>query len=59
MTTTDDDAQYCVLCDAVALFERIEPADHPTDDPADEWICIACGSALLIGPAAQQLHRTA
>ena len=58
MTATDD-TQYCVLCDAEVVFERIELGDHPADDPADEWICIACGTALLIGPAAQELHRSA
>ncbi|GAA1616028.1 hypothetical protein GCM10009789_82590 [Kribbella sancticallisti] len=47
MRTTTDDTQYCVLCDAVVGFERVETGDHP-DDPADEWICVTCGSALLI-----------
>lgn len=54
-----DDTQYCVLCDAVVSFERVETGDHPEDDPAAEWICVMCGFALLIGPAAQPLHRTA
>ena len=57
--TATDDTQYCVLCDAVMVFERVDTGDHPADDPAAEWICVTCGSALLIGPAAQQLHRTA
>jgi hypothetical protein len=54
-----EDSQYCVFCDAVVLFERVEAADHPLDDPAGEWICVSCGSALLIGPPLQHLDRTA
>ena len=54
-----EDTQYCVVCEAVVLFERVEAGDHPVDDPAGEWICVACGSALLIGPPVQHLHRTA
>ena len=54
-----EDSQYCVFCDAVMLFERIEAADHPVDDPAGEWICVSCGTALLIGPPLQYLHHTA
>jgi hypothetical protein len=54
-----EDTQYCVSCDAVVLFERVEAADHPVDDPAGEWICVSCGSALLIGPPLQHLDRTA
>jgi hypothetical protein len=54
-----EDSQYCVFCDAVVLFERVEAADHPVDDPAGEWICVSCGSALLIGPPLQHLDRTA
>ncbi|NEA30978.1 hypothetical protein [Streptomyces sp. SID13031] len=48
-----DDTRYCVLCDDVVPFELVQTGDHPTDDLADEWICVACGSALLIGPPAQ------
>jgi hypothetical protein len=54
-----EDSQYCVFCDAVVLFERVEVADHPVDDPAGEWICVSCGSALLIGLPLQDLHHTA
>jgi hypothetical protein len=54
-----DDIWYCVLCDDTVPFERVDPGDHPAGDLADEWICVACGSAVLIGPAAQQLHHTA
>jgi hypothetical protein len=54
-----EDSQYCVFCDDVMLFERVEAADHPVDDPAGEWICVTCGSALLIGPPQQYLHHTA
>ena len=39
-----EDSQYCVFCDDVMLFERVEAADHPVDDPAGEWICVACGT---------------
>jgi hypothetical protein len=42
-----EDQQYCVLCEAVMLFERVEAGDHPVDDPAGEWVCVSCGSALL------------
>ena len=44
-----EDAQYCVSCEAVVLFERVEAGDHPVDDPAGEWICVSCGAALLAG----------
>jgi hypothetical protein len=54
-----EDSQYCVFCDAVMPFERVDAADHPVDDPAGEWICVACGTALLIGAAPQYLHHTA
>lgn len=54
-----EDTQYCVFCEAVVLFERVEAGDHPVDDPAGEWICVGCGSALLIGPPLQHLDRTA
>lgn len=54
-----DESRYCVLCDDVVEFERVEPGDHPADDPSAEWICVACGTAVLIAPAAPPLHRTA
>lgn len=54
-----EDAQYCVSCEAVMLFEKVAAVDHPVDDPADEWICVSCGSALLIGAVQQYLDRTA
>jgi len=54
-----EDTQYCVFCEAVVLFERVEAGDHPVDDPAGEWICVSCGSALLIGPPLQYLDRIA
>jgi hypothetical protein len=54
-----DETWYCVLCDDVVPFELVETGDHPAGDLADEWICVACGSAVLIGPAAQPLYRTA
>ncbi|ADB30759.1 hypothetical protein Kfla_1664 [Kribbella flavida DSM 17836] len=53
-----EDAHYCVFCEAVVLFERIEAGDHPVDDPAGEWVCVSCGTALLIGPPLH-LDRTA
>jgi len=53
------DTQYCVFCEAMMLFERVEAGDHPVDDPAGEWICVGCGSALLIGPPLLYLDRTA
>jgi hypothetical protein len=53
-----EDAQYCVFCATVMPFERIEAADHLIDEP-DEWICVKCGSALLVDPPLQQLNRTA
>ena len=53
-----EDAQYCVFCATVMPFERIEVADHLVDEP-DEWICVKCGSAVLIDPPFQELHRTA
>ncbi|MEU4603005.1 hypothetical protein AB0F43_08510 [Kribbella sp. NPDC023972] len=53
-----EDSQYCVFCATVMPFERIEAADHLVDEP-DEWICVTCGSALLVDPPLQQLNRTA
>ena len=53
-----EDTQYCVFCATVMPFERIETADHLSEEP-DEWICVKCGYALLIDPPSQELHRTA
>ena len=53
-----EDSQYCVFCAAVMPFEQIEAADHLIDEP-DERICVKCGSALLVDPPLQKLHRTA
>jgi hypothetical protein len=53
-----EDSQYCVFCATVMPFERIKAADHLIDEP-DEWMCVQCGSALLIDPPLQELHRTA
>jgi hypothetical protein len=53
-----DAAQYCAFCATVMPFERIEPSDYLVDEP-DEWICVKCGSALLVDPPSQQLNRTA
>lgn len=55
---TPDAGQYCAFCAAVMPFERIEPSDYLVDEP-DEWICVKCGSALLVDPPTQELHRTA
>jgi hypothetical protein len=52
------ETQYCVFCATEMLFERIEAADHLVDEP-DEWICVQCGSALLVDPPLQQLNQTA
>jgi hypothetical protein len=54
-----EDAQYCMLCEAVMLFERIDAADHPADDLTDEWICVSCGSAVLVGNPPLPLEHTA
>jgi hypothetical protein len=56
--TASDAAQYCAFCATVMPFERVEPSDYLVDEP-DEWICIKCGSALLVDPPAQELHHTA
>ena len=53
-----EDAQYCVFCATVMPFERIEAGDHLVDEP-DEWICVKCGSALLVDPPLQELNQTA
>ena len=50
--------QYCVLCATTMPFECIEAADHLVDEP-DEWICVQCGSALLVDPPLQQVGQTA
>jgi hypothetical protein len=50
--------QFCVFCAMVMPFECIEAADHLVDEP-DEWICVTCGSALLVDPPLQQAGRTA
>jgi hypothetical protein len=56
--STGEDTQYCIFCATVMPFERIDAADHLVDEP-DEWICVKCGSALLVDPPLQELHRTA
>jgi hypothetical protein len=56
--STTDAAQYCAFCATVMPFERIEPSDYLVDEP-DEWICIKCGSALLVDPPTQQHPRSA
>ncbi|TDW15053.1 hypothetical protein [Kribbella kalugense] len=53
-----EDTQYCVFCAGLMPFERIEAPDHLVDEP-DEWICVHCGSALLVDPPTQQHSRTA
>ncbi|GAA1164129.1 hypothetical protein GCM10009630_72860 [Kribbella jejuensis] len=53
-----DNEQYCAFCATVTPFERVEPSDYPVDEP-DEWICITCGSALLVDPPTQPIHLTA
>ena len=50
--------QYCAFCAAVMPFERIDPSDYLVDEP-DEWICVKCGSALLVDPPLQEYHRSA
>ncbi|GAA1577274.1 hypothetical protein GCM10009804_37340 [Kribbella hippodromi] len=49
--------QYCAFCAAMMPFERIEPSGYLVDEP-DEWICVRCGSALLVDPPLQDT-RTA
>jgi hypothetical protein len=56
--TVGEDSQFCVFCATVMPFERIEASDHLVDEP-DEWICVKCGSALLVDPPLQELSRTA
>ncbi|MFF0269450.1 hypothetical protein [Kribbella sp. NPDC004536] len=53
-----EDEQYCAFCAALMPFERVEPSDYLVDEP-DEWICITCGSALLVDPPTQELHQSA
>ena len=53
-----DNEQYCAFCATVMPFECIEAADHLVDEP-DEWICVKCGSALLVDPPLQQAGRIA
>lgn len=57
-TSVSADSQYCVFCATVMPFEQIEAADHLVDEP-DEWICVKCGSALLVDPPLQELDQTA
>lgn len=52
------EAQYCVLCEAYMLFERIAAEDLPTEDAITEWICVQCGSAVFLDPPAQVLDET-
>lgn len=58
LPSTTDAAQYCAFCATVMPFERIDPSDYLVDEP-DEWICVTCGSALLVDPPTQQLHQSA
>ena len=44
----------CPTCDDVAVFVQPPCADGHTEDGGEcpEWICVDCGSALLIGDGA-------
>jgi hypothetical protein len=58
-TEADEDSRYCVLCETVMLFERLDPDD---DCVPAEWVCVTCGSAVFVDPPAQadlDLDRTA
>lgn len=57
VSTAGSTAQYCAFCATEMPFERIEPSDYQIDEP-DEWICIKCGSALLIDPPIQGFARS-
>lgn len=56
-TAPDEDSRYCVLCEAVMLFERLDLDD---DRVPAEWVCVTCGSAVFVNPPAQaSLDRSA
>jgi hypothetical protein len=57
-TELGEESQFCVFCATVMPFERIEAPDHLVEEP-DEWICVKCGSALLVDPPSQEYHRSA
>jgi len=57
LTPEEESTQYCVFCTTEMPFERIDATDVVLDDPA-EWICVSCGSALLVNPPLQELQYT-
>jgi hypothetical protein len=44
---TGEDTRYCVLCEAVMLFEEV------SEGASAEWVCVNCGSAVFVDPPAQ------
>jgi hypothetical protein len=47
-----EDTRYCMLCDTYMTFEQVD--EHPYDEePAGEWICVSCGSAVYVDPPIQ------
>jgi hypothetical protein len=59
-TALDEDSRYCMLCETVMLFERVDPGDDRASASA-EWVCVTCGSAVFVDPPVQadQVDRPA
>jgi hypothetical protein len=46
-------AMHCRTCDDVRPFEELpcaEGGEHEHDAECQEWICAACGEAILVAP---------
>ncbi|HEY3001348.1 MAG TPA: hypothetical protein VGJ44_03270 [Kribbellaceae bacterium] len=54
-----EDTRYCVLCQTVMLFERVDAADLLDDAAGAEWVCVTCGSAVFVDPPVQAGGRSA
>ncbi len=39
--------RHCSICSAERLFEQPPCVEHDPNCP--EWVCVACGAALLFG----------
>lgn len=48
-----EDTRYCVLCETLMIFERLDY--DVSDDGVTEWVCVTCGSAVLVDPPTQGL----
>jgi hypothetical protein len=51
--------RWCATCLDETMFEQPDCPDHPRGE-CPEWVCVACGEALLLGfapPRARVVRR--